>query len=111
MSVTDLSVPTPAAHAVEPVAVKRTLSARVKPVTDWFRKTWQPTQEQLEAARRALQGRIQASVTRAGDRVRATLGGPTTEVLADMNRRLSRIESRLDGLGGKEAKEREKRGA
>ena len=108
MSETEMTVTVPAPGGA-PTSPTSKLSARVEPVTRWVRRTWQPTQDQIDSAARAVQQRLQKGVTKAGDRVRAALGGPTTEVLADMNRRLTRIETRLESLGSKDPKE--KRGA
>jgi hypothetical protein len=72
---------------------------------DWVRRTWQPTQEQVEALTKTARATVEARLALAAERLRALLGGPTREELGDLGRRLARIEARLETLGLKDAKE------
>ena len=72
---------------------------------DWVRRTWQPTQEQVEALTKSARATLEARLSGAAERLRGLLGGPTREELGELVRRLQRIVSRLDSLGAKDAKE------
>ena len=88
------------------------LSPRARAL-DWVRRTWQPTQEQVQAVTGSARRTLEIRVHGASEKLRALLGGPTREELNEVSRRLSRIEARLEVLGAreKEPKDKERKSA
>src|SRR5262245_60005923 len=75
---------------------------------DWVRRTWQPTQEQVQGLTRSARHSLESRLQGASDRLRGLLGGPTRDELNEVSRRLSRIEARLEVLGAREKEPKEK---
>jgi hypothetical protein len=97
-----------------PVAAVKTEKYRTfaLDLTEWRRRTWEPTREQAHAATMAVYTLSATRMTRAAMRLRSALGGPTEEAIAEIGRRLSRIEARLETLGGRDrdpGRDKEKR--